>query len=197
MPIRPWTLPGPHSWANGPRAALVEAPERRGVRLEVRAVPLADRLNYLGLLAAQADDEGGYDWRKVWPTLLIPAVHAPHFEGGVWRPGKGKRVFRAGEEDKLLMLPASLIERLAAVAGRLSGMSSVEEKQAAWSLITHPELRLAMELCWQLGCTLTELCRRMPSWELTLWRAYFGLRNEEIERSTSKGRSDGPGESFT
>ena len=38
-----------------------------------------------------------------------------------------------------------------------------------------PDLRLALRLCCQLGCTLHELTARLSSEEFTLWKAFYSF----------------------
>lgn len=46
-----------------------------------------------------------------------------------------------------------------------------------------------MELAWQFGCTVTELWERMPSYELSWWKALARIRHEEFEEDRLKAKS--------
>ena len=93
------------------RARLVTCPERRRadgspVRVEVRPVPLADRVRYVGLIALADEDEGPPP-AELYPALVIPACWSPAFDtDGVWQPHVSTlRVFRPGDDDVVLGLP--------------------------------------------------------------------------------------------
>lgn len=90
----------------------VEIPEW-GVSIEVRTMTGADR----GLLmeAAVDQDTGGVRLQRIYPDAVILSAYDPE---------TGERVFRDEDRDGLLAKSGKAVDRLAAVAMRLSGFEA-------------------------------------------------------------------------
>lgn len=89
---------------------LVEVPEW-GVTVEVRAMSTGDRAR---AMQHWTDEEGKVDVGAFYPNLLVASVFDPE---------TGETVFDPDDVEKLNAKSAAVIERLAQVAVRLSGMN--------------------------------------------------------------------------
>jgi hypothetical protein len=86
------------------------------VDLEVRGISAAARQ---GLYDNSKNDDGSVDENKVTLGLIVAAVHDPE---------TGKPLFTVADRDALAEKSADIIDRIAAVALRLSGMGQAATK---------------------------------------------------------------------
>lgn len=93
-----------------------------GVTVEVRGMPAGARGRVLNI-ARQEDNS--MDFEKYFPALLVETVFVPSSE---------EKMFSAADEEAINALPNGVVERLSAVAQRLSGLgdaTKVLEKNSA------------------------------------------------------------------
>ena len=97
---------------------LVEVKEW-GVTLEIRSMTGAQRAR---VMAHAVDEKGKPDLEKVYPDLLIYTIYDPE---------SGELVFSESDRGELMKKNGAIIERLARVAMRLSGIGeqAVEEAE--------------------------------------------------------------------
>jgi len=81
-----------------------------GVTVEVRGMPAGARGRVLNI-ARQEDNS--MDFEKYFPALLTETVFVP---------GTDEKMFSAGDQEAINALPNGVVEKLSAVAQRLSGL---------------------------------------------------------------------------
>lgn len=101
--------------ANDATSELVEVPEW-GVTVEVRSITAKERAL---LLNDAANNQGKVDLSKIYPDMVIAAT---------FDPDTGERVFSEADKDEISGKNGKAVERIADVAGRLSGMNGDAEK---------------------------------------------------------------------
>ena len=91
-----------------------------GVKLEVRSMTGNERAGLLEELQRQSGGsvEGGVDYRHIYPALLVATVYDPD---------TGERVFQIGDVEQIMERNSGVLERVAKVALRLSGMDKEAE----------------------------------------------------------------------
>jgi hypothetical protein len=184
------------------RSELLTIPEWGGVEIEVRSMNAGDRLNYFAstILFEKVYGDQVTDWGAIMPSSVIPVVFSPVYIDGQWAPGEStRRVFRWEDWDRLAARSATALYRIHLRALELSGFSETEMKLVYQRLTSDGDFRLMFELCKELGMGIHELCRRLPSWEFTWWRAYYTLYAYEQEQSmkSHSGGSEFTGTGFT
>ena len=97
---------------------VVTVPEWGDVVIELRGMTAGERAN---ISEKSVTESGGLNVTLFWPTLLVNTCYDPD---------TGERVFEESDIEVLLGKAATVVERLATDAMRLSGMSSDSESQA-------------------------------------------------------------------
>ena len=100
------------------RKEVVDCPEW-GVKVEVRSMSGIERAE---TLQAQMGEDGKVDSNRLYPTLLIATIFDPE---------TGERIFNENDADILNSKNSAVLERLAKVAFRLSGMNEESSDNAA------------------------------------------------------------------
>jgi hypothetical protein len=99
---------------------LVTIPEWGNVILEVRGMSGIERAHYIQVMQNLGEEEDG-GITQLYPALLIHTVYDPD---------NGARVFNEGDEDMLNSKAGVVLERLAQLSIKLSGMASGQEDEA-------------------------------------------------------------------
>lgn len=94
-----------------------------GVTIEVRGMNGAARARYMEMF--RDEETGRINYPALYPTALIECCYIP--DG---MDGAGGKVFREGDEDIINQKSGKALERVAAVAMRLSGMNEDSEEKA-------------------------------------------------------------------
>lgn len=97
-----------------------------GVTIEVRGMNGLDRAQFL---RRSTNDDGQVAYERFYPELLIATCFVPP-ENEEDERGSGEKLFEPADRDALNSKAGAAIERIAAVAQRLSGLGTIDVEDA-------------------------------------------------------------------